>query len=314
MFETNVSLKRHSHYKIGGEARYFFEAKKADDLIKAAERWRKMKLKDIFILAGGSNTLISDEGFNGLVIKPNLKYLDRDNLEIRVASGVLLNDLLHFALDNNLSGLEWAAGVPGTVGGTIYGNAGAFGMEIKDIIESVASLDISRKEPKIKIRNNQDCEFDYRSSIFKKQSSGGSGAKEIIIEARIILKKGDTREMKEEMERNIDYRLKNHPLEYPSLGCVFKNVKVVNSREAEKFRPIIKNDPFPIIPAAWLIAEAELKGVSAGGAMISPKHPNFIVNVLEATADDVKNLIQLAKNKVKKKFGIDLKEEIEYLL
>ncbi len=314
MFEKNVSLKRHSHYKIGGKARYFFEAKKADDLIKAAEYWRKMKGRNIFVLAGGTNTLISDDGFDGLVIKPKLEYLNKDNSEIRVAAGVLLNDLLHFALDNNFSGLEWAAGVPGTVGGAIYGNAGAFGAEMKNIIESVVSLNFSQKEPKIIKRNNQDCEFGYRSSIFKKQSSGGFKTREIIIEARIRLKKGERRKIREEMERNIDYRLKNHPLEYPSLGCVFKNIEIVDSRESEKFRPIIKNDPLPVIPAAWLIAEAGLKGVSCGGAMISPKHPNFIVNVLEATAADVKNLIQLARNKVKKKFGIDLKEEIEYLL
>lgn len=314
MFEKNVSLKRYSHYKIGGEARYFFEAKKADDLIRAAEHWRKIKGKNIFVLAGGANTLIGDDGFDGLVIKPKLEYLNKDNSEIRVASGVLLNDLLHFALDNNFSGLEWAAGVPGTVGGAIYGNAGAFGAEMKNIIKSVISLDFLQKEPKIIKRNNQDCEFGYRSSIFKRQSSGKFKTKEVIIEARIKLKKGELRKIKEEMERNIDYRLKNHPLEYPSLGCVFKNIEIADLREFEKFGSIIKNDPLPVIPAAWFIAEAGLKGVSCGGAMISPKHPNFIVNILEATADDVKNLIQLARNKVKKKFGVDLKEEIEYLL
>lgn len=307
MFEINVPLRRYSHYKIGGEARYFFEAKKADDLIKAAEERRKIKVKDIFILAGGTNTLISDDGFDGLVIKPNLEYLDKDGSEIRVASGVLLNDLLHFALDNNLSGLEWAAGVPGTVGGAIYGNAGAFGMEIKDIIESVISLDISKKEPKIIKRNKNDCLFQRRFSVFRKKNN-----KEIIIEARIKFKKGDKRKMKEEMERNIDYRLNNHPLEYPSLGCIFKNASLDRINFNMAGAPI-KHEPFPVIPAAWLIAEAGLKGISHGGAMISPKHPNFIVNILEATADDVKNLIQLTKNKVKKKFNIDLEEEIEYL-
>jgi len=200
-------------------------------------------------------------------------------------------------------------------------------------------LDLSKRQPKIIKRKNKECQFNYRHSIFKKTK------KEIILEAKLVLKKGDKRFIKEVVQKNIEYRFKNQPLYYPSAGSVFKNVPLtqinadytqinadsqtqinadytqintdnisVNQRTHQYLSTFpIKTDPFPIIPAAYLISEAGLKGVSFGGAMISPKHPNFIVNVLSATAYDVKNLILLTKNEVYKKFKIKLEEEIEYL-
>ncbi len=331
-FETNVPLKQISHYKIGGNAKYFFEAKNTDDLIKAIEKQRQLKTP-LFVLAGATNVLIDDNGFDGLIIKPDLKFLKKENdVLISAGAGVLIKDLVNFTLEKNFSGLEWAAGLPGTLGGAIRGNAGAFNGEMKDAIKEVVSLDISQKNPKIIKRKFKDCDFQYRSSVFKKQSFDKLRTssfdklrtKEIIMEATLKLQKSSRKKIEEEMIKNINYRLLKHPMEYPSLGSTFKNVpltqinsKIININplfNPHKSVSIIKNDPFPIIPAAYLISEAGLKGISIGGAMISPKHPNFIVNVLDAKAKDVENLIQLIKNEVNKKFKIELQEEIEYLI
>lgn len=328
MFETNVPLKQISHYKIGGNAKYFFEAKNTDNLIEAIEKQKRLKMP-LFILAGATNVLIDDHGFDGLIIRPDFKFIrpacaDRKENDIFInphtkqsygvgvnaGVGVLMKNLVNFALENNFSGLEWAAGLPGTLGGAIRGNAGAFGGEIKDVIEEVISLDISKKNPKIIKRKFKDCGFRYRSSIFKKNKGG-----EIIIEATLKLQKGDGKKIEEEIIKNINYRLLKHPMEYPSLGSTFKNAPLSELKKSAILKDFpIKNDPFPVIPAAYLISEAGLKGISIGGAMISPKHPNFIVNILDAKAKDVENLIQLVKNEVKKKFKIELQEEIERLI
>lgn len=309
MFEENFPLKQISHYKIGGDAKYFFKAEKIENVEKAILKAQKIKAP-IFVLAGASNILINDEGFEGLILKPEIKFIEKNNDLIKVGAGVPINQLLDELADNNLSGLEWAAGIPGTVGGAVYCNAGAFGKEMKDIVESVVVFDISKKNPKIAKRKNNECDFKYRSSIFKKNPN-----REIIIEVILKLKKGNFQTIKEEISRNLNYRSLKHPLEHPNLGSMFKNIPLtqIDGNIAANFEKIVKTDIFPVIPAAHLIAEAGLKGVSFGGAMISPKHPNFIVNILGATAEDVKKLIKLAKNEVKNKFNIQLQEEIEYL-
>ena len=318
MFKENISLKDISHYKIGGKAKYFFEAKNINEIKQAVKMARDINER-IFIIGDGTNILINDDGFDGLILKPNLKTIEfRDN-SVRAGAGVLMNDLVDILIEESFSGLEWAAGLPGTVGGATRGNAGAFGGEIKDIVSKVISLDILSEELEIIERSMADCFFDYRSSIFKNQSFGKPKMKEIILEVIFDIKKGDSSEIRGIAEKNIKYRRDKHPLEYPSLGSSFKNIplsKIADdeklSKDISKIFPI-KNDPFPVIPAAYLISECGLKGVSCGGAMISAKHPNFIVNTLDATANDVINLIELVKSEVRKKFDIELKEEIEYL-
>jgi UDP-N-acetylmuramate dehydrogenase len=204
-----------------------------------------------------------------------------------------------------LSGLEWAGGLPGTLGGAIRGNAGCFKGEIKDVISAVESFDT--ETGKMITRNNADCGFAYRTSVFKQ-----GGGKEIILSAVLALKPGDALEIAKAIQEKIDYRVRRHPMDSPSIGSIFKNVdlKKVPEEMRARFASVVKQDPFPVIPTAHLISEAGLKGVSFGGAMVSPKHPNFIVNVLEAKASDVKNLIELVKSEVKNKFGIELEEEV----
>ena len=317
MFAEKIKLNHYSNYKIGGPAWYFFEAKNVKDVIGAIEKWREPAFakaaggrRSIFILGGGTNLLIDDKGFDGLVLKPSIDTLVRDGEKIRVGAGVLMSDLLDFTVQNGLAGLEWAGGLPGTVGGAIRGNAGAFGSETKDAVLEVASIVINKKDIKLVKRNNLEWKFGYRNSIFKQYDG-----QEIITEATFGLQKGEPAALAQAVAEKINYRRIRHPMEYPNIGSIFKNVdlKIIAKNKHEDFLHVVKSDPFPVVPTAYLITEAGLKGVSFGGAMISPKHPNFIVNSLNASSDDVKHLIKLVKLTVKKKFGIELEEEIIYV-
>jgi len=249
-------LKNQTTFGIGGKAQFFFVAKTKENLIKAVKLAKKLKLP-FFILGGGSNLLVSDRGFDGLVIKfgqPLSGYVSK--------------------------GLEWAAGIPGTVQGAVYGNASAFEKSMKDVVKSVEVFDA--KTEKIKIFKNKDCRFSYRNSIFKNKKNL------IILSVKIKPGKSDWKKIKEYLA----YRKQRHP-QLPSAGSVFKNIGE--------------------IPAAILIHQAGLTGKRIGNAQISEKHSNFIVNLGAASAKDVKKLINLAKKSVKNKFKINLEEEICYL-
>ncbi len=321
--KENVSLLNLSNYKIGGPARFLFVAKTEQD-ISTGIKLAKAKRQKVFILGGGTNLLISDSGFPGFVLKPDLDFRIKSGQKATVGAGTLISELLNFTIQNKLSGFEWAGGLPGTVGGAIYGNAGAFAGEIKDSVELVRSFNI--KKEKFIERNNEECNFEYRSSIFKKKRG-----EEIIVSAVFKLSPGSREKIKTAILEKIKHREERQPLEYPNVGSIFKNVPLaqinaditeinadtirVNPRggnpRKSAFTAPVKIDPFPVVPTAYLIAEAGLKGVSFGGAMISPKHPNFIVNVENATANDVLALISLVKSEVKRKFGVTLEEEVQ---
>jgi len=277
-----------------------------DELSESVDEARRQALP-FFVLGGGTNILWSDSGFDGLVLKPIVRHLSIEGGKIKAGGGVLVSELVEFAVLNSLSGLEWAGGLPGTLGGALRGNAGAFGGEIKDAVEEVVSLDTATL--KVIRRNIGECSFGYRNSIFK------TTGVEVVVEAVLSLRKGDRNQIQKATEDNINYRRTKHPMEYPNIGSIFKNVSVVKypHLELERFARVIKQDPFQVIPTAFLVSESGLRGVSCGGAMISPKHPNFIVNVLSASSRDVKNLIKLAKSEIFDKFGVELEEEIEIL-
>jgi UDP-N-acetylmuramate dehydrogenase len=304
MFRKNVLLSKFSNYKIGGPARYFFAAKTADAVRGALHEAKKRKLK-VFILGGGTNLILGDKGFNGLVIKIEIGGLKANGSEVTAGAGVSMDGLIEFAAKKGLAGMAWAGGLPGTVGGAVRGNAGAFSGETKDTIRSVRTLHVKTLREKTWSRSG--CKFSYRSSIFKQRDG-----EEIVLETIFQLKKGERKKILAEMKDHREYRKDRQPLEYPNIGSIFKNVDVkkVPKKLHEQFAHVMKTDPFPVVPTAYLIAEAGLKGVVCGGAMISPKHPNFIVNVRHATAKDVKVLIRLAQKEVMKKFGIRIEPEV----
>ncbi len=288
--QKNIPLKNQTTFKIGGKAKYFFQAKSKEELIKAIEFAQSAKLP-FFILGGGSNVLVSDKGFQGLVIKIKMSKVKcpalpagRQSPKIYAEAGIKLGTLLKLATGNNLAGLEWLAGIPGTVGGAVYGNAGAFGGAISDIVKKVEVLDTCQL--KIKNYKLRNCQFNYRNSIFKKKKNL------LILSCFFRLKKGNKKEIKEKIKYFLDYRKKNHPLELPSAGSIFKN---------------------PGKSARELIEKCGLKGKRIGRVEVSTKHANFIVNLGEGRAEDVLSLINLIKKKVKKRFGVELREEIKFL-
>jgi UDP-N-acetylmuramate dehydrogenase len=303
--QERVSLAEHSNYRIGGPARFFCEAANEEDIRNGALFAHEQGLP-LFVLGGGTNLLIDDEGFVGVVLKPTVMELSANQETVAVGAGVLVADLLRFTIARSLSGLEWAGGLPGTVGGAIRGNAGAFRGEIKDRIVNVESFDVETLETIT--RDNAACRFGYRSSIFKEKDG-----REIILRARIALEKGDAQKIAAGVQDKVNYRLERHPMEYPNIGSTFKNVawELVPKIWREAVAKIVKVDPFPVVPTAYLISEAGLRGQQHRSAMVSPKHPNFIVNLGGAKAEDVKFLIAAVKDSVFEKYGIRLEEEIQ---
>ena len=282
--KENILLKNYTTFRIGGPAKYFFVAKTKEDLIKAILAAKKLKLP-FFILGGGSNLLVSDKGFKGLIIRIMNQELRIKNQTIYAEAGKSLALVVSKATENSLSGLEWAAGIPGTVGGAIRGNAGAFKKSMADIVKTVEVFDAT--ESRIMNHELSDCKFGYRDSVFKKNKNL------IILSVKIQLKKGNKKKIKEKLKECLDYRKRTQPLGFPSAGSIFKN-------------------PVGFF-AGELIEKCGLKGKKIGKAKISEKHANFIVNLGEAEAKNIVELIKLIKKEIKNRFNVELEEEIEYL-
>lgn len=275
--KLNEPMSQYTTFKIGGPADLFYEAKTSEEIIKAVKLARRLKTP-YFILGEGSNLLVSDQGFRGLVIKIQTSKFKLQNSNIISESGAKLKTLVEEATKANLSGLEFVAGIPGTLGGAIRGNAGAWQQNIGDKVLKVRVL---TKEGEIKWLSQKDCQFKYRQSRFSKTG-------EIILKVELELK----REVREKIKRKIEEVLKKRekqPKE-PSAGCIFVNPKPLS--------------------AGKLIEECGLKGKQIGDAQISLKHANFIVNLGNARAKEALQLIKLAKTNIQKKFGIKLEKEI----
>jgi len=308
-FQKNISLALLTTFKIGGPADYFFVAKIEEDLIDAVNFARQQKLP-VFILGGGSNILVSDNGFRGLVVKiqnSKFKVVDGErgrtvrNCQIKSGSGATLAELVGAATKTGLTGLEWAAGIPGTLGGAVRGNAGAFGLDMSFVVGRVNAYGGEA----IKQYSNSQCVFGYRDSVFKHNN-------EIILSADLALKKGEPEKIKQTIKNYLEQRRARQSWE-PSAGSVFKNIQF--DKLPKKFQDTVPTEKVKAgkVAAAYFIESTGLKGHQIGQAQISPKHSNFIVNLGGAKASDVLNLIRLVKNKVKEKFGIELEEEIQYI-
>ena len=272
-------MKKHTGYGVGGCARYYAQIDSLfalNSLISLAKQ-HKVKYK---VIGNGTNLLVSDLGFDGIIIDTKrLSDVFFKREQIKAMAGAKLEKLMQFALDNRLSGLEALAGIPATVGGAIVMNAGAFGHNISDYIQTVETLDGG----KIKSYDKEECKFGYRTSRFL-------GKKEVVISATFDLIEGDREKIASSIKSYKDLRRMVQP-EGKSCGSVFKNPK-----------------PFS---AGALIEKAGLKGKRIGGAFVSEKHANFIITSSKARAKDVYELIEQIKQKVKDAFGVELCEEVE---
>lgn len=299
----NINLAPYTTFQIGGHAKYFFIAKTIEQFMEAV-RWAKKNKIKYFILGGGSNLLFPDRGFPGLVVKLNVMGYKLRESRLIAGAGLSLSRMVQLAAKNNLSGLERVVGIPGTVGGAIRGNAGAFGQAIGQVIDKVMVL---TSRGVVERWSAAKCRFFYRDSIFK------SNRKLIILGVELKLQKGQRASIRQQMKEFLQQR--RHQPKQPSAGCVFKN-PIITLRQrlnliAQYPDLINKISPKGLIPAAWLIDQCGLRGEKSGRAQISREHANFIVNLGRAKAKDVKKLIVLIKKMVYNKFNIKLQEEIE---
>ncbi|HAH04522.1 MAG: UDP-N-acetylenolpyruvoylglucosamine reductase [Parcubacteria group bacterium GW2011_GWA2_43_17] len=303
----NEPLKDHTTFQIGGPASLYLEVREPQALPEVLKILRTEKI-NYLILGGGSNLLVSDQGFKGAVIKKFPRPLSISGTAVTVDASYSLAGLIMATLDSRLTGLEFAAGVPGTVGGAIKGNAGTYGEAMDKVVKTVSYIN-SDLQPAI--LENSGCCFAYRHSIFKEHDNW------LITDSVIKLEQGNIEASRRLIEERIGYRMRTQPYGKPSAGCTFKNIIYTESLAAklknlgwelpEKFKKYKK------IPAAWLIENLDLKGRAIGQAKIADEHANYIINLGGATADQVVQLISLIKMKVRDELGIQLEEEIRYL-
>jgi len=301
-------MSRHTTFGIGGPARYFLEVQSPVELVEAV----RIATEGEFLYAvigEGSNLLISDEGFGGLIVRMRIAHLRASGTHLIGGAGLRLRDLSNVAEEHELTGLEWAAGVPGTVGGAIRGNAGCFGHEIKDSLVNVSCFDGEDTRE----LGTRACAFGYRESVFKRNPHW------IVLEAELRLERGDRADITRQTAAYLDLRNQQLPLECSSAGSIFKKYEIgpgenlcpelVEILRAE--HPEFLREGY--IPAGWLVEKVGLKGQTVGNAQISEKHGNFILNLGGATARQVAASIATIKEKVRTRFGIGLEEEIGYL-
>ncbi len=280
---TGTSCKQLTTFKIGGECTAVFPDSESS-LVMLIRVLKERNIK-FYILGNGSNVVFSDEGYDGIVIvTTDVKHISADDNRIYASCGVPLHVLCHTAADNSLAGLQFAYGIPGTVGGAVFMNAGAYDGEIKDVVSFVKCYDMNTDE--ILMLSNVKCGFSYRYSDF--QSNGL-----VILGAEFVLHQGIKEDIKSEMNGIILKRKDKQPLNYPSAGSAFKR--------------------YPGKYTAKMIDEAGLKGFACGGAQVSVKHAGFIVNTGNATCSDVQKLISIIKETIKDREGIQIECEIRFV-
>lgn len=276
MYE-DISLKKYNTYRLDVKCDYLVFPKDIDEVVKLISFLKENNYKYL-VLGNGSNVIFKNNRYNGVVIKlSKLDKIEFDGDKVVVGAGVALSKLANMAINNSLSGLEFSVSIPGEIGASVSMNAGAYNESFSDVFVSAKVL-----TPKLEIieLTNEDMDFSYRNSFIKKNKDY------IVLEVVLKLKPGNKEEMNAVIEKRFEKRKATQPLEYPSAGSVFRNPEGMY--------------------AGKLIEDANLKGYSIGGAMISDMHANFIINKDNATGEDIINLINLAKDKVKENNNIDL--------
>lgn len=308
----HVVMRDYTTMKVGGVADFYFEAKTSDDLMKAVNAATVAKMP-YFILGGGSNVIFSDYGFPGIVIKNmtnNIAFM-MEKSQVIVDSGASIQKVILEMVSQNLSGLEFLFGIPGTVGGAVYGNAGAYGQSIGDFIKSATLfLPGGGDEPgEIVQYPNEWFEFKYRSSKLKRMAGF---EKPIILSIKLQLSQSRQEETMRRLNIWKNKRLESQP-SGQSAGCIFKNSIPVELQDIAG----CGSRNMPELPkertAGYMLDKAGAKKLKCGGARVSPKHANFILNIENAKAQDVRQLAEEMRAAVKAKFDINLEEEIEYV-
>ena len=281
---TDEPMSRHTTFRIGGNADYFVKPGNADEVAAVIAVCREYNIP-YFILGNGSNLLVSDDGYRGMIINimDNMDSVTVDGRIITAQAGAMLVRVSVMARDNALTGLEFASGIPGTIGGAVYMNAGAYGGEMKNVVKTVRAID---EHGRIYELDSEKMDFSYRHSIVEER-------KLIVLEVTLELEHGSREAIDDRMKELAEARRSKQPLEYPSAGSTFK-------RPEGYF-------------AGKLIMDAGLRGYSVGGAQVAEKHCGFVINKGGATASDVVELIRDVQHDVDDKFGVTLEPEVKML-
>jgi UDP-N-acetylmuramate dehydrogenase len=302
--KENEPLAKHLNYRIGGAAKWFIEVKTKEELKTVVDFAWTNKIP-WFILGGGSNTLASDTGFDGVVVKMALRGLVIDGNHVRAEAGVISALLARKTAEAGLAKMTWAISLPGTVGGAIRGNAGCFGGEMADYLTEVEVM----HDGEFVTLKKEELTFGYRESTFKHND-------DIIIAGHFEFPSGDPEALKAELEKTLNARKETQPLYAGSAGCIFKNYEATDeeiARVATLYDVPEKMKEIHRLGCGWLVDQLGLKGTKIGDAQISPEHGNFIVNLGKATASDIVQLIALVKTRARNELGIELHEEAELI-
>lgn len=281
---TEEPMSRHTTFRIGGEAACFIRISSEEQLRKLIPYFENVGV-EYFVLGKGSNLLVGDKGYPGVILQISdaCQQIEAEENRLQVQAGAALSKVALFAMERGLEGLEFAAGIPGTVGGGVVMNAGAYGGEMKQVVESVRVLS---SEGEILTLDNDTMEFGYRTSIIRNRNF-------TVLSVTFRLREGNIEEIRARIEDFQKRRMEKQPLNYPSAGSTFK-------RPEGYF-------------AGKLIMDAGLRGFQIGDARVSDKHCGFVVNVGKATARDVTDVIEEVQEKVRERFGVSLEREVIYL-
>ncbi|MBU0596717.1 UDP-N-acetylmuramate dehydrogenase [Patescibacteria group bacterium] len=296
--KANESLAKHTTFRIGGPAQMFVIVESREKMVELLDYLSGEGI-EYFIIGGGSNLLLPDEGLDKVVIQTKFNNIKLDGEEIEAEAGALLSQLLDLSAQNSLSGLSWAAGVPGTIGGAVRGNAGAMGFCTADNVKSVEVW----HDGEVVHLSKDDCEFGYRDSIFKHNS-------DIILRVWLKLEKTKKEELAKQIQYNISCRT-GQPKGF-SAGCFFKNVNLSDWPGDKSNLPKLFLER-GTVPVGWLVEQVDMKGKKRGDAQVGVEHGNFILNLDKARAEDIRGLVDEIKQKVYDKYGVEIEEEVQII-
>ena len=299
---TDAPLARYTRFGIGGPADLYAETGSVEAFLAALAAARASGIETM-VIGGGTNLIVSDAGFRGIVLRYRGDGLAAANGRIQAEAGAELQRLVDFAIERGLAGLETLAGIPGSVGAAIYGNAGAYGHSIAERVLRVRFYDGQA----VRVFSNDACQFQYRESIFKRHKEW------IIFSAELRLEPADARALRETADGIVKVRNEKFPVSMKCAGSIFKNLMLKDlpaDAAAQVPAPAVRDGK---VPAAWFLEQVGAKGMSRGDIHVAAYHANLLYNAGAGTAGDLRALIRELKERVARRFGIQLEEEVQYV-
>jgi UDP-N-acetylmuramate dehydrogenase len=295
-------LSRHTRFGIGGPAEVFVQAA-SEEAFAEALRLSRASGANYSVIGDGTNLIVSDQGFDGIVLRLSAKAIGRDGATVHAEAGAELQSLVDYCIDHGLRGLEAMTGIPGSVGAAVYGNAGAYGHSIDERVQKVRFLD----GPAVRSFSAAECQFHYRESIFKEHKDW------IILDVELGMTPAPAAELRQTADEIFKIRLAKYPASMKCAGSIFKNLILAELPEAVR-----RQIPGRVVregkaPSAYFLEQVGAKGMTNGGIHVADYHANLIYNAGDGTARELCELIGELKSRVRKQFGLDLEEEVQYV-